>query len=274
MDLSVNYIRKFRPLVYMLLLALTAWLLGRTFWAVFYPPVYELSLPSLQTVEPTSKQKNTYSTLYLFGKSAEPSTPTYVDEKDVKKTRLNLKLLGVLVSPQMSVAIISKSGKSESYAVGEEIQRGVELEEVHPEFVVISNNGLLEKLQMSETENVFADIVSGDSGLLNDKQKAKLDEVKQSALKNPVSIMRYVRFQPVNVSGKIQSVKVWPQQEKEIFEALGFKPGDELLEISGYSVDKLSQSPTLWQELLQKSYLELIVKRDGQNIPLSVQLDN
>ena len=70
----------------------------------------------------------------------------------------------------------------------------------------------------------------------------------------------------------IKSVKVWPQQEQEIFTALGFQAGDELIQVDGIEIDELSKSPDLWQELLNKSYLDMTIKRNGQEMPLSVQL--
>jgi len=267
-------IRQVKPLVYLLLLATIAWLLGRSLWLMFYPAELKLVMPDLQIVEEVGSKQAVYAPVYLFGKSDEPATAGPIStDQNVKKTKLNLRLLGVLLSPQRSVAIISKSGKSESYAVDEEIQSGVVLEEVHPDYVVISNRGLLEKLQMTVAENVFStDVVEDDSLPLTASQRTKLEEVKANALKSPVSIMRYVRFEPVNQAGMIKSVKVWPQQETEIFNALGFQAGDELVQVDGIEIDELSKSPDLWKELLNKSYLDMTIKRNGQEMPLSVQL--
>jgi general secretion pathway protein C len=248
---------------------------GKLVWALLYSPQpTAFSIPEMSNERQVTGSTLVASPTYLFGRNQEEAKTVVVEQKKVKKTRLNLQLLGVMVTPKMSVAIISKAGKSESYALEESIQRGVVLKEVHQDYVVISNNGLNEKLQMTQQQNVFAESATPSATKsLNDNQRKKLEEVKQKALKNPISIMRYVRFQPVNKNGKMHSVKVWPQREKKIFTSLGFKPGDELTEINGYSMVEVSQSPKLWQELLKKDYLELVLNRKGQSVPLTVELN-
>jgi len=277
----VNPFASIKSVLTFCLLAGLAWLLGDLAWKWVSPqPSSQLELPSLEPLNQTQQSPVRAAPVYLFGRNeAKPVSKPVVEQKKVKKTRLNLKLMGVLSSPHMSVAIISKSGKSESYVLEDSIQRGVVLKEVHGTYVVLDNNGAYEKLQMDELKNVFSGDASQPSAAasrtsqLNAKQRAKLDKVKQKALENPVSIMRYVRFKPVNKNGKIKSVKLWPQKEKEIFKSLGFKSGDQLTEVNGRSIAEISASPDLWQELINSQQLELVVERKGQSIPLSVQLN-
>lgn len=258
--------------ILLLLVAVFAWLLGKFAWSFFYAEQQELIVPDIQAPSQQSAQvSGVAAPIYLFGRAENASAPVLVAPESVKKTRLNLKLLGVLVMPDNGVAIIQKGTESNSYTIEETIQRGVVLKEVHPSYVVLSHNGILEKLQMVENENVFTEDASSEP--LTAKQKQTLDNVKQNALKNPISIMRYVRFQMVQKGGNITAVKVWPQKEVEIFKALGFEAGDELQVVNGHSVADLTKSPDLWQELLKKSYLDLTVKRQGKVQNISVQLN-
>ena len=272
--LSPIFTEKFKLFLNVLLAVVLAWLLGKLIWSVIYSPTYELNFPSLSQGESRAPVNQVFSPVYLFGKVDKVAmTKPVVLEENVKKSRLNLKLLGVLLSPSMSVAIIENKGQSNSYAIDEEIQKNVVLQDVYEDYVLISNRGVLEKLEMRKTDSVFSGSDAASDVVLTAGQKAKIDDVKKNALKNPVSIMRYVRFQNVLRNGKLQAVKVWPRQEKEIFAALGFKSGDELISVDGNDVEKLSKSPELWQELLQKSQFELIVKRAGQEVPVSVELE-
>ena len=264
-------LKKVKPFFYLLLVIMLAWLLGRVYWLFVEPENYSLSLPTINPTLTQQKSTSVAEPVYLFGKQEKVVKAPVVEQQEFKKSNLNLKLMGVLMAPSMSVAIINKAGQSNSYAVDEEIQRNVVLQEVHSDYVLISNRGVLEKLEMSKAENLFSG--SGVATELSQKQKMKLGVVKQNALKNPVSIMRYVRFQNIMKNGKIAAVKVWPRQEKEIFEALGFVSGDELISIGGESIDKLSRSPSLWQSMLKQSQFELTVKRNGQEMPLSVGLE-
>ena len=250
-----------------------AWMLAKLFWSMADATKPELIVPVIQhNAELNRAESLSPSPIYLFGRAEKQVyQPKVKTQEEVKKTRLNLKLLGVLVAPGFGIAIIENKGQSESYSLDETIQKGVVLKEVYPDYVVISHNGLLEKLQMVQDEEVF--VQSADSAELSERQLKVLSSVKENALKNPISIMRYVRFQMVQKNGKVDSVKVWPQKEAAIFRSLGFKPGDELKTVDGYTVAELSQSPTLWKTLLTKTNLELTVIRNGQTQSVSVQLD-
>ena len=263
---------KFINFVAILLLLVLAWLMGKAFWTLYDDVQLDLVVPEIQAKTTQSQMAEVASPVYLFGR-AEGSQQEQIlsDNQNVKKTRLKLKLLGVLIAPEYSIAIIENNSKSFSYSLDETIQNGVVLKEVYPDYVVLSHNGLLEKLQMVKDDEIFVQNV--DSPELNQRQKTILENVKENALKNPISIMRYVRFEMVQKSGKVHAVKVWPQKEKEIFTSLGFQAGDELKVVNGHSVAELMKSPTIWQELLKQSSLDLTVNRNGQIQNILVQLN-
>lgn len=260
--------------VFILLFTLLAWMLGKMFLAFYVNPQSDLILPSMSTQSEKQSMNSTSmsSPIYLFGRAPANESKPLIVAKDVQKSRLSLKLLGVLIAPSASLAIIEKGGKDYSFSLGEKIQRGVVLKDVHSDYVVITHNGLLEKLEMVQDQDVFTNHDSGSE--LTEQQLKTLKSVKDNALKNPISIMRYVRFQMIQKDGKVSAVKVWPRAEKSIFESLGFKSGDVLKNVSGYSVEDLAKSPTLWQTLLKKTDLDLIIERNGQTQNILVQLDN
>lgn len=263
---------KFINFVAVLLVLVLAWLVGKAFWTLNDDAQIELVVPEIQAKISQGQVSEVVSPVYLFGRAERTQQEQApVDNQNVKKTRLKLKLLGVLISPEYSIAIIENNSKSFSYSLDETIQDGVVLKEVYPDYVVLSHNGLLEKLQMVKNDEVF--VQNADSPELNQRQKTILNNVKEKALQNPISIMRYVRFEMVQKSGKVQAVKVWPQREKEIFTSLGFQAGDELKVVNGYSVAELMKSPAIWQELLKQSSLDLTVNRNGQTQNILVQLN-
>lgn len=250
-----------------------AWLLGRLFWSLYNNAQPELVMPSLQPpINQSFSSNKVLAPVHLFGKSQDVKDQPKAIEKDVQKTRLKLKLLGVLVMPDMGVAIIEKASKSYSYSLEEEIQNGVILKEVHPAYVVISHNGVLEKLQMAKDEVVFTQSDEQTTNDLSAKQVAILKSVKTRVQTNPISILRYVRFEMINKTGK-QTIKVWPRKEVEIFKALGFQSGDEVTIVNGYSVAELVKSPGIWQALMKESNLNLTLIRKGQTQSISVKLD-
>lgn len=253
----------------MLLIFILAWFIGKGVWLFFAPANQSLTLPIVDKSSSKDASIINSASIYLFGMSIDKKPLVNEQLEDIKRTKLSLKLLGVLISPQMSLAIIEHNGRALSIMLDEEIQKGVSLQAVYSDYVIIRNRGIDEKLIMQQTDNLFAE---SSSTRLNETQMDKLVAVKDKALKNPVSIMRYVRFQNEIRNGVIVSVKVWPRQEKEIFATLGFEPGDKLLAVDGHSVDSLSKSPKLWQRLMQQDHFNVTVIRSGRQIPLSVQL--
>ena len=271
-QLNILMGNKFINFVAILLVLVLAWLVGKAFWTLYDDAQIELVVPATQAKTVKSQVSEVASPVYLFGRAERvQQEQAPVDNQNVKKTRLKLKLLGVLISPEYSIAIIENNSKSFSYSLDETIQDGVLLKEVYPDYVVLSHNGLLEKLQMVKDDEIF--VQNADSPELNQRQKTILKNVKENALKNPISIMRYVRFEMVQKSGKVQAVKVWPQREKEIFTSLGFQAGDELKVVNGHAVADLMKSPAIWQELLKQSSLDLTVDRNGQTQNILVQLN-
>jgi general secretion pathway protein C len=78
---------------------------------------------------------------------ATPVKPNLFGASGVAETASGskLKLVG-LVSPRH--AVFSLDGKARSASVGETIASGFVLREVHPDHVVVSNNGTLERVKL------------------------------------------------------------------------------------------------------------------------------
>lgn len=272
----MNYLSKdnIRRIIYLFLLGIVAWLFGKATWMFLYAEPPTIQQPNINLNQVNDEVPITLSGLYLFGKAKveKAQTPTEpLANEPVKKSSLNLKLLGVVIAPSMSVAIIEKSGKPYSYAVGEEIQDGVNLQALFEQYAVVSNRGVLEKLEMEKAQSLFADEPQS-SNQLNARQLGVIERVKQKAIKNPISIVRYVRFNNVIQKGKLKSIKVWPRQEKAIFNALGFMAGDEIIKVQGKSVDILSKSSKDLQNILKESEFSVVVNRRGEEVPLTIKL--
>ena len=105
-------------------------------------------------LEPTSEINTTSASLsvndfeLLFGfnnRSEESNKPA-----DIPKTKLNLILRGALADIGKnrgdSSAIIQGSNQDRLYSEGDALPGGVTLKEIHPDHVILSRNGQLEKL--------------------------------------------------------------------------------------------------------------------------------
>lgn len=258
-----------------------AWLIG----ALISSQLKTIELPELPTVQvlPEKKVSAQGDPSYLFGKpdieQAVLTADRSVSPDELDQTRLKLKLIGVIVSQDKGVAIIEATGATKVVSIGEEILSGVELLKVLPDQVVILHRGKQEKLMMERSEEALIQSLSSpvspaeEASELSSDQKQTLRNIGEELRQQPVSISKYIRFQPVNEDGKWVAVKIWPRAEKEVFESIGFKAGDLLKSINGRSIQEMSQEPALWQAFLNDSRFELGVERKGQLVTLSVDLN-
>ncbi|WP_178863921.1 type II secretion system protein N [Thiomicrorhabdus cannonii] len=216
---------------------------------------------------------------HLFGQPlVAPPTKTAASLKVemLAPTQLRLKLLGTIVSGHSAVAIIESAGVTLVVAEGEPVTKNVGLVKVFADEVIIEHRGKREKLQMEQAGERLISSVQADSVVLKAltaEQKETLQSIGQIIREQPLSVSKYIRFEPLNKQGKLNGVKIWPSEQKEVFDALGLQPGDVLLGINGQSIEEIGQGSAGWQALLERTQLELQLERNGQRLSLSVDLN-
>lgn len=262
--------------LYVTILCILAWNLGKLFVGFLEVPV-QLVQPEM--VASNSSQSTASNTLiippsYLLGRPEELLTQKVIESPElINKSRLNLKLIGFLKHPLKSIAVIEVSGKNQVFAVGEEIQRDVELIEVGANYAVISNRGQHEKLELKAALNILKNSDSEEESVdITEAQSKKLNLIKEQVKNSPLSILGYVRYEFINKKGEPAMIKVWPKQETALFTALGFQPGDLLKGVNGHTIDELSSNPALWQGLLTETSFSAVIDRQGIEQALSVEM--
>ena len=156
-----------RRLVWLLLLLYGCNIVARVFWLMLPLPDAPGSVAIVQSI-PGSGPANAptqsvtvdiaaLESLHLFGKAAVAGQTTVAVRPPIieaEKTRLELLLLGVMVSPDSSAAraIIAHRNQQDLFAVGDELPGGVQvqLEQVLPGRVIINNAGRYESLWLYE----------------------------------------------------------------------------------------------------------------------------
>jgi len=239
---------------------------------------FSLSVPQLEKslMSETSQMQSLQGT--LFGKQVMVSADGVVHAKpiveqgDLKKTRLKLTLKGTLVTPNRQVAIIQKGSQTLVLAIGEEIENNVTVHSVFGSYVVIDNQGAMEKLTLPEVKINSQSLSSNSSKGLTQNQKLKLDNLRQKLKTSPIAINRYVRVRTIQKNGKIQALQLWPRSEKAIFEALGFRSGDRLTAVNGQSVTELASDMSKWQSMMKLSQAQFTVNRNGSLQTIDVNL--
>lgn len=240
-------------------------------------PLFPKIMPAKMVSQPMQVHG---SALRLLGQPTKAtSTPVTENLSEVKKTRLNLKLVGVIRSGERGVALIQKGRETVVVLPGETIQPGVKLLEIHPNQVVIEHQRKKERLLLEgaeDTGNTHTNAKTGSSASANQQGNGdayhRLVTVANQLRKSPASISKYLRFQPLRANGKWVGVQVWPKADAAIFRAAGFKPGDIIKEVDGKTIQQMSEQPQLWQQFKKQNQFDVVVERNGELKVLNIDL--
>ena len=274
--------QRLAALASLLLIVACAWLLVEVTW-LFFPQDDETSLPIQQqnnTQINKQTQQNSFNNLTtanIFGVSDKA-----VPQKQVKvpETKLNLALKGVLAANPMSraSAIIAKgkSGAEDIFSVGDKMPGGILVKEIHPEYVVLERNGLLETLKLQKISGI------GGLNLSNNRRSpssgsarspaAALKEIRGDILKNPTSFGDYALPVVVKENGKQVGYRLQPQKKGKLLAELGIQSNDVITTINGVKLDNPKNGIVALRKLSSAKQLIIVVKRNGAEIPLNISL--
>lgn len=221
--------------------------------------------------------------LALFGQ-ADAAKPIQVKPAKAPKTKLNLKLTGLVASrdPKKGSVVIDSKGKQATYGVDDRIDgtRAV-VKEIYPDRVMISNGGKLEALMLDDydgaqftAQSPAAKTTKTNRDRSNPKKVKRkpnarlseaLQEVKSAQGADKLAkLTDYIKVSPVRDEGQLKGFRVNPGKDREVFNATGLRPGDLAVGLNGYDLTDMSQSAQVMQELKNMDSLSLSVERDGQ----------
>ncbi len=231
---------------------------------------------------------------HLFGDfSAAPVAEIKEEPKrgPAPKTRLNLKLAGVFAySPvERSMAIISvDNGDQEAFRIGSRIVGETTLEEVHRDHIIIKNRGKLEKVSMAEdikplpasqtqaaTRPTQANAGAGagvDPNAPIELPSTSPGAIRDYLARNPALLGRVVAAEPYQENGKLLGYKITPKQNPEILEAQGIVAGDVITRVNNIQINSQKQGIRALRNVVKAEQLEVMVLRNGVEVPLSISL--
>ncbi|HEB82757.1 MAG TPA: type II secretion system protein GspC [Gammaproteobacteria bacterium] len=266
------------------LVIVCAWLLVKITWMFVPQESAPLQAPSVkaQPRVPASSQQDNFNRLTaasLFGVSDRAPVK---NTGKVPETRLNLTLKGVLAATPMerASAIIArgKNGKEDIYGVGDKMPGGVVIREIHPEHVILERGGKLETLKLQKLSAVSGGTgrrvgrASSYSSGRPSSPGAALKQIRSNIMKNPTSFGDYALPVVVKEKGKQVGYRLQPQEKGELLAELGIQPNDIITEINGVKLDKPQNGVSALRKLSTARTLNIVVKRNGAEIPLSISL--
>ena len=266
-----------------ILLALIAQASAELFWRFFMPENEVTSSPTTETSQ-NQTQPLTLNQLPLNLFETPKQTPSIsqpkIDSTQLRRTRLNLTLIGVLEQGSNSVAILKRPGKDDTaYKIGETIQTGVTLSAVHSTWVVLDNNGQAEKLVLPGikegaqlTSPVRSTTATSDTPNLTAAQQRKLDHYKKLIKQNPMNLMKAVQVKPLYQNGGLKGFQVMPGTERSIFKALGFQSRDIITEVNGVKFNSMAVAMQKGPALINAEQFQIKLIRNNQPTELTVNL--
>jgi len=225
---------------------------------------------------------------HLFGDASKKPVavaPTKRQEP-IRKTSLNLQLAGVFAfePKEQAFAIISTgSAEQNAYGIGDKISGETTLEEVYADHVVLRNRGKLEKLALPENVQPIAtprvQIASSGSqsqSSNNNGQPVNLPtnprELRDTLARNPAMLGRVVAAEPYQENGKLVGYRITPKQNPEILEAQGIIAGDVITKVNNIQLNSQKQGIRALRNAVKAENLEVVVLRDGIEVPISISL--
>lgn len=143
-------------IIIFLISILTTLIVGE-FAFLFISPINNTSLISKDTNTQQVTQKASYQSLLnssLFG----VYVPTDLDEAHVKKSMLNVTLVGILFADKLvesQVIIRSASGEEKTYKVGDSLPGGVIIKRIMSDGVLVEREGTLESISLPKEDLIF-----------------------------------------------------------------------------------------------------------------------
>ncbi|NOI15064.1 type II secretion system protein GspC [Vibrio hepatarius] len=282
---SVKEIRvqqRVSSVVAVVLLVLSAWILGQLVWQPFMTE-------SINPWQPTVSAKNSSQSSssfdlaevqngHLFGQYQEQRVVVEKPKvEDAPKSRLNVVLVGVVTSTNAnkSLAVIANRGQQATYGIGEVIEgTRAKLYQVQTDRVIIDNAGRNETVMLEGLKYTQPQALPESKPLAREVQVStdKLDQIRDEIRQDSKQVFQYVRMSQVKNDGEVAGYRLTPGKDPILFESVGLQPGDIATQINGLDLKDSATMGVIFQSLSEMTELTLTVERDGQPYEIYIEL--
>jgi len=252
-----------------ILIIFSASIISKLVWQVLEkdPDNNHLSKPIIQ--------HNTKAVLLPNNLFGLPKSAVKQQHNNIKGTKLNLTLIGILGQNQQSLAIIRQGGgKDKIYKINDFIDSATLITEIHTKYVILSRNGGFEKLTIKHNKiNLSGDKTIYKQPSISAANKSKLTGYLQQLNTNPKQLLSIVSVKPNYTKNGMRGFIVSSGAERKLFTKLGFKNNDIITSINNIELNNISQAIKLRKELSKQTYFDFMIERKGQILPLSINLN-
>lgn len=180
-------------------------------------------------------------------------------EEQLAEASINAELLGVLSRQGFATATISINGQAEKvFAIGDELQPGVELVSVSTSRVVLDERGRQVQLTMRKPEDMPIQ-------LRNQRQNTNSTVLLQDGF----SLANMFDAVPVQLDNAATGIQLGGISE-EMLSLTELQDGDVVVQVGTTSIDELMSDPSKWMSYSTETTLPVTVMRNGQETTLYV----
>ena len=201
-----------------------------------------------------------------FHRNVAARAPVNLGE-DAPETSLDLTLKGKRVGENGMAILRTPDGKQSVYHIGEEILSGVTLEAVNLEFIVISQDGRLERLTYEKNEE---NSLRQTPNPTQDSSQGSVPSPQETNY-SPNSLLNSINFTAERVNNQVTGYRISPKQAGFDSALLGLQDGDIITSIGRIGLQDEGIDLGLILTRLQGSRstnVELI--RNGQEISVKI----
>lgn len=246
--------------------------------SVVVSPTAETGAPSYEKI----------ASMHLFGeRRIAPEKPKQVVKAPevVPETKLELTLRGVYHTEDSNLAraiIASRDGREDVYSVGDSMPGGVTLEEIEPKRAVLSREGKFEALSFPEDKQLGGVRVLPDTPEPVSRSAQPAQSVDVVALaeryrtaveSDPTALADIAQVQPFIEQGTFRGFRLRPGRKRNLLRQLGLRSGDVVTSVNGMPLNSMSQAMDSLRTLGRASEINVIVLRDGLEVPFSFRLN-
>lgn len=281
-------VRKIAAIVNIMLLTVAVYLAVDFFYQVIgakldaaFPADYAQARPERIRNADTGRPLREYAVIternIFKAKEKTDDNPMAVDVDKLKKTDLDLRLLGTISGlGKNSYAVIEQTRRrnQDLYKVGDTVEQA-RIKMILRKKVVLTIDGRDEVLEIPEERlNIMTDAGDGQqvgssrfqAGRDGDVTNVNLSRADvESAFNNVNELMRTVRVRPHFSNGKPDGLRLDNVSAESIFSDMGLEDKDVIVGVNNRRINSVDDCMEVYRNLSSASELMLEVKRDNQS---------
>ncbi len=253
------------------LIMMFCWLLAQWTWVIFSPKPGHPDAGKFELTATDALSSNIVGNLFGEGDKVNNTVAKRTE------TSFNLRLRGVFASTGSlpAFAILSVDGKLDlPVKEGDEIETGLLLEAVYPDYVHLRHNGVLERLDLDSQSGGLKSAPNLSVFKLDVQSRGKgnygisKNELNQ-ALQNPNQLSQLGGFS--SQPGK-EGMVVFFAPTGTLANKLGLQQGDVVLRVNGQSVNNNGDINHIYQQLQNLRQVRLEGLRSGGPLQLNYEI--